>query len=73
MAKETVKHGRTLYVCEACGFAYEQKEWAEKCQEWCQEHQSCKLEIACHAVPVEPEIKHERIEAGGALCQLLKS
>ena len=59
MVKELRKGDVTLYICEECGFAYEQKEWAEKCQEWCQEHQSCNLEIASHAVPVEPEIKQE--------------
>jgi len=53
--KETTKNGKTLYVCEACGFAYEEREWAEKCQEWCQEHHSCNIEIMAHAVPVEPD------------------
>ncbi len=23
--------------------------------EWCQEHQSCNIEIMAHAVPIEPE------------------
>ena len=35
IVKEMKKNEKTLYICEACGFAYEQKEWAEKCQEWC--------------------------------------
>ena len=51
MVKELKKKGKTLYVCEECGFAYEQKEWAEKCQRWCREHQSCNLEITQHSVP----------------------
>ena len=55
MVKELHKDDRTLYVCEACGFAYEQKEWAQKCQAWCQEYNSCNLEITQHALPVEPE------------------
>jgi rubrerythrin len=50
MVKKTKRNGQTLYICEQCGFAYEQKEWAEKCQKWCEEHHSCNLEIAQHAV-----------------------
>ncbi len=53
MVKETKENGKTLYICEECGFAYEQKEWAQKCQEWCREHNSCNLEIIQHAVPSE--------------------
>jgi len=55
MVKEVKDNGRTLYICEACGYAYEQKEWAEKCQEWCQKHQSCNIEITANAIPIEPE------------------
>ena len=47
------KNGETLYICEECGFDYEQKKWAEKCQEWCKQHQSCNLEINQHSVPLE--------------------
>jgi len=32
MVKEIKKDGKTLYVCEQCGFAYEDKEWVEKCR-----------------------------------------
>lgn len=53
MLKELRKDGKIYYICEACGFAYEQEEWAEKCQQWCQEHQSCNLEITQHAAPLE--------------------
>lgn len=53
MVREMRKNGKILYVCEECGFAYEQKEWAEKCQQWCKQHQSCNLEITQHAVPSE--------------------
>lgn len=50
MVKELHKEGSTFYVCDVCGFAYREKEWAEKCQACCEEHQSCNLEIAEHAV-----------------------
>jgi hypothetical protein len=53
MAKELRKDDSTLYVCEACGFAYKEKEWAEKCQQWCEQHQSCNLEITQHGIPLE--------------------
>jgi rubrerythrin len=53
MVKEVHKDNKTLYICEECGFAYEQKEWAEKCQQWCGQHQSCNLEITQHGVPLE--------------------
>lgn len=39
-----------LYPCPACGFRYREKVWAEKCEAWCREHQSCNLEIINHAV-----------------------
>ena len=51
MVEETKKNGETLYVCKECGLAYEEREWAEKCQQWCKEHQSCNLEIIEHSVP----------------------
>ena len=53
MVKELHKGDSTFYICGACGFAYKEKEWAEKCQEWCEEHQSCNLEITEHAVPLD--------------------
>ncbi len=53
MVKETKKNGKTLYICEECGVAYEEKEWAEKCQQWCEQHQSCNLEIIQHSIPPE--------------------
>ena len=53
MVKEIKKNEKTLYICEECGFAYDHKEWAQKCQQWCKQHQSCNLEITQHAVPLE--------------------
>ncbi len=42
--------GKKLYQCRECGFKYEDKEWAEKCEAWCKEHKSCNLEIIKHAI-----------------------
>jgi len=53
MVKEVKKNDKPLYVCEECGFGYEEKEWAEKCQLWCQQHHSCNLEIIQHGTPLE--------------------
>jgi len=50
MVKEVKRKGQTLYVCEECGLAYKEKEWAEKCQRWCRQTKSCNLEITSHAV-----------------------
>jgi len=38
------------YRCNECGFYYAEKEWAEKCQQWCKEHNSCNLDIIKHAI-----------------------
>jgi hypothetical protein len=50
MVKEITKDGNILYKCEACGFDYKEKEWAQKCQDWCSKHNSCHIEITKHAV-----------------------
>lgn len=48
MVVEINKNSALLYQCEECGFMYKEKEWAEKCQAWCKEHNSCNLEIIQH-------------------------
>jgi len=53
MVTELHRDGSTFYVCDECGFAYKERELAEKCQLWCQQHQSCNLEITQYAVPLE--------------------
>ena len=52
MVKEVKKKGKTLYICEACGFACKEREWARKCQQWDEEHHTCNLKIIQHAVPL---------------------
>ena len=54
MVKEIEKLGKTLYLCEACNVTCADKEWAQKCQAWDEQHPgSCNLEIVQHAVPQE--------------------
>ena len=50
MVKIVNKNGKELYQCQECSLKYESKEWAEKCEAWCREYQSCNLEIITHAV-----------------------
>lgn len=42
-----------MFVCKECGYRYNEREWAEKCQAWCSAHQSCNLEIIQHGLPPE--------------------
>ncbi len=41
---------KNIYRCSECGFGYNDKAMAERCQAWCKEHKSCNLEIIRHAV-----------------------
>lgn len=52
MVKEIKKNKNTYYTCEECGFIYEEKEIAKKCEEWCKEYHSCNIEITSYAVQV---------------------
>lgn len=44
-----LKDNNQLYQCPECGFHYEGRDWAEKCEAWCLEHKSCNIEITAHA------------------------
>lgn len=50
MVKKSRKDGRDIYLCEVCGFGYEDEETAEACQSYCSTHNSCSLEITSKAV-----------------------
>ena len=52
MVKQIKKGNSAYYSCEECGFAYETRELAQECQDWCREHSSCSLEITKHAVQI---------------------
>jgi len=47
-----VKQGKQiLYRCDVCGMFYREREWAEKCQAWCETHEgTCNVEYIQHAV-----------------------
>lgn len=55
MVTEIPHSQRTLYQCENCKFKYPTKELAERCEQWCGEHQSCNLEIIKYAIEDEGE------------------
>ncbi len=40
------------YQCDVCKFHYEDKEWASKCQAWCEKNRSCNINITKHVVDV---------------------
>lgn len=61
MTKAIQKENKELYQCEECGFQYAEKEWAEKCEAWCKEHQSCNIEITAYAIPQEGESKKDEL------------
>ncbi len=53
MVKETTRDGTTVYVCEECGYLYQERDWAESCQAFCTEHSACSIEITAHGTPPE--------------------
>ncbi|MBI4186759.1 MAG: hypothetical protein HY530_04550 [Chloroflexi bacterium] len=53
MVKKLLKDNKTLYVWEACDFAYQEEEWAQKCQQWCEKYSTCNIEITQHGAPLE--------------------
>jgi hypothetical protein len=50
MVKEIKKERKEYFQCEECKFVYKDKEWAEKCENWCKEHHSCNIEFTKHAI-----------------------
>lgn len=50
MIKEIEKDGKKYYICKLCKMAYNSKELAQKCEDWCRKYKSCNLEIIKHAV-----------------------
>lgn len=50
MVKEIHKKNQKYYLCEACGFGYDDVQTAIKCENFCKDHNSCSMEITKHAV-----------------------
>lgn len=41
---------KKLYQCPICGLKYKEKQWTEKCENWCLKYKSCNLEITKHSI-----------------------
>lgn len=50
MVKQIKIKGKEHFYCEACKLVYVDKNWAEKCEEWCKKNSSCNLEITEHSI-----------------------
>ena len=38
------------YICDVCEISFEDKKWADKCENWCNTQHSCNAEIINHAI-----------------------
>ena len=52
MVKEILKAGKKYFQCNECKLFYKNRNIAEKCENWCKEHNSCKLEIIKNNVEI---------------------
>ena len=52
MTKEENFEGKIVYKCEKCGWIYKTKNLAKKCEEWCNEHKSCNMDITKHSIKI---------------------
>ena len=50
MVKEFKRKDETVYQCELCDMGYSEIDTAESCEEYCDTHGSCSLEITRKAV-----------------------
>ncbi|MDP3881294.1 MAG: hypothetical protein Q8Q31_00250 [Nanoarchaeota archaeon] len=39
---------KKAYRCEQCCLSYKDKEWTQRCEDWCKENTSCKLNTPCY-------------------------
>ena len=50
MVKQEQWNGKTVYLCEICNFAYETKELAQQCEDFCKKNNACSIEITKEAI-----------------------
>ncbi len=50
MVKQINKNNKELWICKVCNFAYKEKKLAQKCEDFCNKHHQCSLEITKYAV-----------------------
>ncbi len=44
------EHLKQLYQCPVCGLHYRDKDLAVQCEEFCNKHNACNMEISKHSV-----------------------
>jgi hypothetical protein len=57
MVVEKEKNGKMYYQCESCNMYYEVIKIAQQCEDFCNSHQACSVELIKHAVNLEEEGK----------------
>jgi len=62
MVNEVKWRGRTIYVCETCGFGYAELETAERCEQYCYSHETPSLRITQKAIR-KPTAREDPIAA----------
>lgn len=50
MSERVKKEGRDFFRCEECGFHFESRELAERCEKSCSEQGVCSSEITAESV-----------------------
>ncbi len=50
MVREINYQSKKYYYCEYCKLVFTNKMWAEKCEKWCKDNQSCNIEITRHSI-----------------------
>jgi hypothetical protein len=47
------------YTCPLCNLTYDEESWAQQCEAWCREHQSCNLAITAYSREVQERRKRQ--------------
>ena len=50
MVEEIDYRGIEHHYCTDCKLVYESIIWAENCEDWCRENESCNSEIPSHSI-----------------------
>lgn len=56
MVNEIERKVGTVYLCELCGFGYQDLDTAERCEQYCDIHGGCSSEITRKAI-YKPAVK----------------
>ncbi len=59
MVTEIIREEGRVFLCDVCGFGYNERETSEECEDYCRTYNSCSIKITEKAVyfPEEPKIK----------------